>query len=361
MSEPQGNVLESIANDIISDDILDFLSRELEMSDDGKIPMIDMFEDGDLSNLHMHTGPGKENIADARKVSKSLDGCCKYIWFGQENDSTAAGISTFEGSDRHMPRPQLLQSDPMFFHPQTPQQKRKHCVNSCKQHFSVQAPRKRGLGAGISPQRKRLRRSHCCHEANSAATNYSAMKTESTSGVHITASNQSHLVQQNKRAVNAKHGLSSQTRTAPRACPHCREPLVETTAPLRHKGDETVPVFTCAQGHMFMRCFRNKQHTELYACTRNRMGKLIHKCEMCPRKKRVSVLCDHCFARFERNTGATSFHPKEDCPHYLAENPHVIKYSHLRQLKSLIAAGVISKLTHNSEYASLRHQIMVEL
>ena len=109
-----------------------------------------------------------------------------------------------------------------------------------------------------------------------------------------------------------------------------------------------------------MRCFTNERHTELYECTRNHQGKLIHNCERCSAKERTSVLCDYCFARFLPINGRKCFHPKEDCPHFLAKHPDVIKYSYLQQLMSLIKVGVMRQLAH-SEYKTLRQHLMVEL
>ena len=148
----------------------------------------------------------------------------------------------------------------------------------------------------------------------------------------------------------------------PHGCPICSAQLNVTNVPVRHndKGKRTVPAFTCTNGHMLMQCFNNKDHTDLWECKTNHQGKIVHRCKRCPKNKQKSVLCDHCFARFEANSGASSFHPKEDCPHYLKKNPHVIKHSHLRKWNVLMAAGVLRKLCHPM-YTTERNEILLEL
>ena len=230
-------------------------------------------------------------------------------------------------------------------------------TTSCGNAERETKTRKRCRFANRSPLRKRLRRGCRCHESGRTKNKFNFTKGNRLAADH---SYQTNFVQPDNHGMEPCCDISDRPRAIPHACPRCHEPLVKKTVPLRHQGNKTVPLFVCAQRHMFMHCFTNERHTELYECTRTRQGKLIHNCEHCPPKKRKSVLCDYCFARFKPINGRKCFHPKEGCPYYLAKHPHVIKYSHRHQLESLLSTGVIQKLVH-PENKNLRQRFMVAL
>ena len=219
------------------------------------------------------------------------------------------------------------------------------------------SPRKRQLEAASSPVYKRGRGTGCLCNVNNADTHpkFAAMP--------ILQNIKPSLVSLRQNGVQSAQGpwspLSAPS-DGPRSCPICSAQLRVRNVPVRHKGKSTVPAFFCSEGHVFMRCFNNKHHTDLCECKRNRQGKLVHRCELCPKNKQKSVLCDHCLARFGTYTGASSFHPKENCPYYLREHPHLIKHSCLRTLRSLMAAGTMRKLRHPM-YATVRMGILLEL
>ena len=175
-----------------------------------------------------------------------------------------------------------------------------------------------------------------------------------------TMSNQTSAAKKCRKTSQTLWSHSSTMDKSVYVCPICSDQLRVRTAPLRHKGNDTVNVFVCGKEHMFMKCSNNDQHTDLLECKKNHQGKIVHICKRCPPKKQKRVLCNYCLASFESYTGASSFHPIENCPYYLKKNPHVIKQSHLRQLKSLITAGVIRQLRHQL-YTSMRRTILLEL
>ena len=219
------------------------------------------------------------------------------------------------------------------------------------------SPRKRQLEVGSSPVYKRGRGMVCRCNFNTAAMYPTFVPKPLLQNTKPSKLPVGHHLVQSVQAPRCPLTMSSNGR---QCCPICSDQLHVRNVPVRHTGKSTVPAYCCSKGHIFMRCFNNKAHTDLWECKRNRLGKLVHCCELCPKNKQKSVLCDHCLARFGTYTGASSFHPKENCPYYLREHPHLIKHSCLRTLRSLMAAGTMRKLRHPM-YATVRMGILLEL
>lgn len=135
-------------------------------------------------------------------------------------------------------------------------------------------------------------------------------------------------------------------------CPHTVEPQLKR---MHHHGRRTYLGGTCPAGHECRQCFENDRHAWSEAVVRGR--KRVHQCsEGCPRK----VLCDYCSAVFENYRGSMSYHPKEACPHFLAQHPEIISPAHLHQLKRLQDAGVFERL-NNPKYEEQRQDMLARL